>query len=223
MGTVRVVLISMNKLFRQGLRSLLDPSEFAVAGEGRDFAEVEALFREGTTPDLVVVDLHGRPERDFHELRDLSSRYEELRIVVLANELCLQDMTGSLRAGADAYLVNELSGEAFSLSLKLVMKGETVFPSALMSVFAKGAGLLGPGAASGDPKDLTEREKQILQCLLNGHSNKHIARALEISEGTVKVHLKSLMKKISADNRTQAALWARNHGIGGELAQFVAA
>ncbi|MGI9504327.1 MAG: LuxR C-terminal-related transcriptional regulator [Geminicoccaceae bacterium] len=223
MGTVRVVLISMNKLFRQGLRSLLDPCEFAVAGEGRDFAEVEALFREEAAPDLVVVDLHGRPERDFRELSQLSSRYEGLRIVVLANELSLQDMAGSLRAGADAYLVNELSGEAFSLSLKLVMKGEKVFPSSLVSVFAKGSTLFDSHAWSGDPKNLTEREKQILQCLLNGHSNKHIARALEISEGTVKVHLKSLMKKISADNRTQAALWARNHGIGGDLQQFVAA
>ena len=223
MSTVRVVLISMNKLFRQGLRSLLDPSEFAVAGEGREFAEVEALFRDGAVPDLVVVDLHGRPGDDFQELNQLSTRYEGLRIVVLANELCLQDMASSLRAGADAYLVNELSGEAFSLSLKLVMKGETVFPSSLVNVFAKGATPFGSGASSGDPKNLTERERQILQCLLNGHSNKHIARALEISEGTVKVHLKSLMKKISADNRTQAALWARNHGIGGDFEQFVAA
>jgi two-component system nitrate/nitrite response regulator NarL len=62
-------------------------------------------------------------------------------------------------------------------------------------------------------KNLTEREKQILQFLLNAYSNKHIARALNNSEGTVKVHLKSLMKKISAGNRTQAALWARNNGI----------
>jgi two-component system nitrate/nitrite response regulator NarL len=62
-------------------------------------------------------------------------------------------------------------------------------------------------------KHLTEREELILKCLLNAYSNKHIARALDISEGTVKVHLKSVMKKISAANRTQAALWARNNGI----------
>ena len=62
-------------------------------------------------------------------------------------------------------------------------------------------------------KDLTERERQILKGLLNAYSNKHIARALSISEGTVKVHLKSLMKKIAAGNRTQAALWARNNGL----------
>src|SRR3546814_6994009 len=62
-------------------------------------------------------------------------------------------------------------------------------------------------------RNLTDRERQILQCLLNGYSNKLIARALGITEGTVKVHLKSLMKKIDANNRTQAALWARNHGI----------
>jgi two-component system nitrate/nitrite response regulator NarL len=64
-------------------------------------------------------------------------------------------------------------------------------------------------------KDLTQRERQILQCLLNAYSNKHIARALNISEGTVKVHLKGIMKKIAAGNRTQAALWARNNGFDG--------
>lgn len=223
MGAVQVVLISRNKLFRQGLRSLLDPHEFAIAGEGRDFASVQTFFRETPPPDLAVLDLHGNPGHDFQELRDLSADYEGLRIVVLANELSLRDMASSLQAGADAYLVNELSGEAFSLSLMLVMKGEKVFPSALVDVFAREPNTFGQGVLNSGPKNLTDREKQILQCLLNGYSNKHIARALEISEGTVKVHLKSLMKKISAGNRTQAALWARNNGIGGDIEPFIAA
>jgi two-component system nitrate/nitrite response regulator NarL len=92
------------------------------------------------------------------------------------------------------------------------MKGEKVLPSTLASMLASDS-RSGNGALINAQKNLTEREKQILQCLLNAYSNKHIARALNISEGTVKVHLKSLMKKISAGNRTQAALWARNNGI----------
>ena len=143
---------------------------------------------------------------------DLRAAHEDLRIVVLANELSLPDMARLLRAGADGYLVNELSAEAFSLSLLLVMKGEKVLPSTLASMLASDCHS-GNGALIKAQKNLTEREKQILQCLLNAYSNKHIARALNISEGTVKVHLKSLMKKISAGNRTQAALWARNNGI----------
>jgi two-component system nitrate/nitrite response regulator NarL len=142
----------------------------------------------------------------------------DLRIVVLADELCLTDMARLLNAGADGYLVNDLSAEAFSLSLQLVMKGEKALPSTLASVLARDSGGASNGAAITVQKHLTEREKQILKCLLHAYSNKHIARALDISEGTVKVHLKSLMKKIAAGNRTQAALWARNNGIGnGEL------
>lgn len=223
MSAIRVVLVGTNNLFRQGLRSLLDPSQFTIVDEGRDLATVGSRFEEGAIPDLVVMDLNGCPDENVESLRQLRASYESLRVVVLANELCLSDMARSLKAGADAYLVNELSGEAFSLSLMLVMKGEKVLPSTLVNVFAKGSNEAGHGALMDAPRNLTDREKEILRCLLSGDSNKHIARALTISEGTVKVHLKSLMKKISAGNRTQAALWARNNGIGEGIEQFTAA
>jgi two-component system, NarL family, nitrate/nitrite response regulator NarL len=209
---INVVLVATNNLFREGLRRLLDPSQFSVAGEARDLAALATLLDEGCAPALVVAELNGCHERDVNSLRGLRANYRDLRIVILANELCVSDMARLLRAGADGYLVNELSAEAFSLSLLLVMKGEKALPSTLASILAKDCNA-GNGALIEAQKHLTEREKQILKCLLNAYSNKHIARALNISEGTVKVHLKSLMKKISAGNRTQAALWARNNGI----------
>jgi two-component system nitrate/nitrite response regulator NarL len=214
---INVVLIGTNNLFRQGLRRLLDPSQFSVAGEARDLAALEALLEEGLAPDLVVAELNGCHEPDVSRLGALRATYPDLRIVVLADELSVSDMVRLLRAGADGYLVNELSAEAFSLTLHLVMKGEKALPSTLASMLANDCNA-GNGGLIEAQKNLTEREKQILKCLLNAYSNKHIARALNISEGTVKVHLKSLMKKISAGNRTQAALWARNNGIdGGQL------
>ena len=212
MNLINVVLVGTNNLLRQGLRRLLDPSEFSVAGEARDLAALNALLDEGLAPDLVVADLNGCYDKDLESFRTIRASYEDIRIVVLANELCLSDMSRLLKAGADGYLVNELSAEAFSLSLLLVMKGEKALPSTLASVLANESGDTHGVAVKGQ-KHLTEREKQILKCLLNAYSNKHIARALNISEGTVKVHLKSLMKKIAAGNRTQAALWARNNGI----------
>jgi two-component system, NarL family, nitrate/nitrite response regulator NarL len=212
MDMIKVVLVGTNNLFRQGLRRLLDPSQFSVAGEARDLAAFGALLEEGLAPALVVAELNGCHETDVNNLRGLRANYPDLRIIILANELCISDMARLLRAGADGYLVNELSAEAFSLSLLLVMKGEKTLPSTLASILANDCNA-GNGALIEAQKHLTEREKQILKCLLNAYSNKHIARALNISEGTVKVHLKSLMKKISAGNRTQAALWARNNGI----------
>jgi two-component system, NarL family, nitrate/nitrite response regulator NarL len=209
---IEVVLAGTNNLFRQGLRRLLDPSQFSVTGEARDLATLGRLLDEGSAPDLVVAELNGCPEADVVSLRALRATRPDLRIVVLADELSLSKMAHLLRAGADGYLVNELSAEAFSLSLLLVMKGEKVLPSTLASMLANECNE-GNGAQIQAQKNLTERERQILRCLVNAYSNKHIARALNISEGTVKVHLKSLMKKISAGNRTQAALWARNNGF----------
>ena len=192
---------------------MLDPSQFSVAGEARDLATLQARLDGGVAPDLVVADLNGSQESDLDNLRALRADYEDMRIVVLANELCLAQMARLLKAGIDGYLLNELSAKAFSLSLLLVMTGEKALPSVLASVLGDASGSASSGAVDPAEKHLTEREKQILQCLLNAYSNKHIARALNISEGTVKVHLKSLMKKIAAGNRTQAALWARNHGF----------
>jgi two-component system, NarL family, nitrate/nitrite response regulator NarL len=222
-SAIKVVLVGTNRLFRQGLHRLLDPEQFVVAGEARDLAALHELLCDGLTLDLVVADLHGGLDPDFDSLRRLRASHDELRVVVLTNELRVADMVRLLNAGADGYLVNELSAEALSLSLLLVMQGEKVLPSTLAGVLATDRGEVGNGALVQAQRNLTERERQILTCLLNGYSNKHIARALTISEGTVKVHLKSLMKKIAAANRTQAALWARNHGIGESLSHFVAA
>jgi two-component system, NarL family, nitrate/nitrite response regulator NarL len=222
-SAITVVLIGTNRLFRQGLRRLLDPEQFVVAGEVRDLAMLDELIGERLAPDFVVADLNGCHNADLEGLRCLRAEHDELRVVVLANTLCLADRARLLNAGADGYLVNELSAEALSLSLLLVMQGEKVLPSTLAGVLASERGEARNGVLVQAQRNLTERERQILTCLLNGHSNKHIARALTISEGTVKVHLKSLMKKIAAANRTQAALWARNHGIGHSLSHVFAA
>ncbi len=220
---VNVVLVGMNNLFLQGLRHLLDPSRFTITGEARDLASWHALLGEGGVPDLVpdllVADLNGCDDNDLDSLQGVRAIFDDLRIVVLANELRLADLAALLKAGVDGYLLKDLSAEALSLSLLLVMKGEKALPSTLASFLADDARTeAANGASIRAQKHLTEREEQVLGCLLSAFSNKHIARALNISEGTVKVHLKSVMKKIAAGNRTQAALWARNNGIAaGEI------
>lgn len=214
MSRIKVVLVGTNALFREGLRHLLDQSRFAIVGEARDLAAIEALLGEEPAADLVLADLDGCVDEALDRLRALHELHDGLRIVVLASELCLPEMARLLNAGVDGYLVNQLTGEALALSLLLVRMGEKVLPSTLAGVLANDQRHVGEDALLRSRRHLTDREEQILQCLLKGYSNKHIARALDISEGTVKVHLKSLMKKISASNRTQAALWAHNNGIG---------
>jgi len=213
MSLIDVALVGGGTLHREGLRQSLDLSHFVVVAEGRDVSSVLTLIGKGVCPRLVIVDVSRLLEKEFEDLRRIREAAPGCRIVALSNDLNLSELGRVFRAAADGYIVSELSREAFSLSLLVVMSGEKVLPGALAEVLASKCRDF-VGKLSNDPANVTDRERQILQCLINGASNKHIGRTLEITEGTVKVHLKSLMKKISAANRTQAALWARSHGIG---------
>jgi two-component system, NarL family, nitrate/nitrite response regulator NarL len=211
---VEVVLVGGSALHREGLRQALDPSHFAVIAEGRSFNSVLDLINRGVSPRLIIADVNRLCEKDFEDLRRIRDAASECRIAVLSNDLNLDHLARVFRAGADGYLVSDLSREAFSLSLLVIMSGEKVLPGSLAKALTSNDRDLADIKVVSDQTNLTERERQILRCLLDGHSNKHIARALDITEGTVKVHLKALMRKISAVNRTQAALWARSQGIG---------
>jgi len=214
MSPVDVALIGGSSLHREGLRQSLDPTRFVVVFEGRDFSSALTQISNGSAVNLIIADL-GRPsEKDFEGLRRVREAAQDCRIVILSDDLILSDIARVFRAGADGYLVSELSREAFSLSLLVTMSGEKVLPGSLASLLASNYRDFVSSKLTNDPSNLTDRERQILRCLLNGYSNKLIARMLDITEGTVKVHLKTLMKKISAVNRTQAALWARSQGIG---------
>jgi two-component system, NarL family, nitrate/nitrite response regulator NarL len=214
MSLIDVVLVGGGTLHREGLRQSLDQSQFAVVAGVSDFSSVPSLVSKGTSPRLVVADFSRESGRDFEGLRRLRDAAPDCRIVVLSNELNFTDLARALRAGADGYLVSNLSREAFALSLLVVMSGEKVLPGSLADVLASNDRDLCACRLSNGHSNLTDRERQILQCLVEGYSNKLISRELNITEGTVKVHLKVVMRKISAVNRTQAALWARSHGIG---------
>jgi two-component system, NarL family, nitrate/nitrite response regulator NarL len=215
MSTIEVVLVGGSALHREGLRQSLDPSHFTVIAEGRSFSSVLDLMNKGVSPRLVIADVSRLSEKDFEDLRRIRDAAPDCRIAVLSNDLHLEDLARVFRAGADGYLISDLSREAFLLSLLVIMSGEKILPGSLADVL-KSAGDLIDIKPPKDEANLTDRERQILRCLLDGHSNKLIARVLDITEGTVKVHLKTLMRKISAANRTQAALWARSQGIGEE-------
>ncbi|ALJ35380.1 DNA-binding response regulator [Azospirillum brasilense] len=218
MEPVRAFLIDSNKLFREGLKRLLDDSPFQIAAEAGNLREALNSVENGLRPQLILLDLVNGGEEEADGMRRLRAQLPEARMVILTSDLCTRRLANALEAGADGYLMKDLSSDALAQSLRLVMMGEKVFPTHL-------AALLISGRVNGNGTDmpvsrkgLSQREVQILRCLLNGDSNKMIANHLNITEATVKVHLKSLLRKINASNRTQAAIWALNNGIGGELA-----
>lgn len=215
MDSVNVFLIDANKLFREGMKRLFEITPFKVMGEASTLREgVPALEMAETRPELLLIDLAGSDDDEVEVMRNLRIDHPGIRIVVLTTDLCARRLSGALGAGADGYLMKDIACESLMQSLKLVMMGEKVFPTHLAELLISGRS---EGLATEVParrKGLSQREIQILRCLLNGNSNKMIANHLHITEATVKVHLKSLLRKINASNRTQAAIWALNNGIG---------
>jgi two-component system, NarL family, nitrate/nitrite response regulator NarL len=206
MQNSRTVLIEANRLFREGLKHLLAGTRFEV---GSEFSTVDfalAAGEAGAAPDLVI---SGQPVKDEANLRAIREVFPTARIVVLADDLSVDVLRAAMGGGADGFLIKNVSPEALIQSLQLIMLGEKVFPTNLASM------LLDMNAISPQHsvRGLSPREQEILQSLVTGASNKMIAIRLGITEATVKVHLKTLLRKIDVNNRTQAAIWAMNNGF----------
>lgn len=216
MRTVPTLVIDCNKLFREGLKKLFDASSFEVCAEASDLPEAVAKLNEGLDVALIILDFRTGEKEEIAHIRTIRENHPEVRVVVLTNEICTRRLAQSLEAGADGYLLKDMSSAALKQSLNLVMLGEKVFPTDL-ATYLIGGKISGPQSRAEEEtyrNGLSEREVQILKCLLNGYSNKVIANRLNITEATVKVHLKGVLRKINAANRTQAAIWALNHGLG---------
>jgi len=212
MPSVSIALIDANNLFRQGLKALFADSDFHVTMETSSLSAALPAVSGENAPQLILIDptsVGGAADL----VHSLKVACPEARMVLLTSMLDAGIMTKAIEAGADGFLMKDMSTEALLQSLRLVMMGETVFPSPLAALLISGKM---NGATAKLPvlhKGVSQREAQILRCLLNGNSNKVIANHLNITEATVKVHLKSLLRKINASNRTQAAIWGLNNGF----------
>ncbi|WP_439374668.1 LuxR C-terminal-related transcriptional regulator [Bradyrhizobium sp. PMVTL-01] len=154
----------------------------------------------------------------------LKDRYPDAPIAIVSDNYRPAELASAFRAGANGYFVNVNSCDAFIKSVELVTMGETVFPPAFLSFALDGNperekaqlnenehAILVTSEDAISPQ-LSPRERAILSCLIEGDSNKGIARKIDIAEATVKVHVKAILRKIRVQNRTQAAIWGMNHG-----------
>lgn len=212
MSQASIIFIGGSGLFRRGLNSFLDDSPFSVAAEHDTVAECIAEAGD-SSPDVVIYISNSVINETVEAVEGVTAAFPEVRILVLATDLSMEELGECLRAGTTGYLLSTISKKALRHSLTLLMLGEMVFPSALATAL--------PQCAAKRPKinarlrgNLTPRELDILRCLTDGASNKLIARDLGITESTVKIHMKSLIRKIGAQNRTQAALWGIESGFG---------
>jgi two-component system nitrate/nitrite response regulator NarL len=208
MTSSRTVLIEPSCLFRQGLKHLLADTRFAVEVE---FSTIEQAVGDTVASGLVII---GKASTEPGDLQQLREAYSEARIVVLASDLTVDALRDAMNAGADGFLMNDVSPEALLQSLELVMLGEKVFPTNLAAMLLDLSNA--PSPLNSVRGVMTPREHEILQALVTGSSNKMIANRLGITEATVKIHLKTLLRKIDVNNRTQAAIWAVNNGFSAD-------
>ena len=209
-----ILLIDDHPLLRQGIRQLIDMEpDMQVAGEAsnaRDGIE-KAVELE---PDLILLDLN-MPEMDGIEaLTVLRARGVASRIVIFTVSDHEDDVVSALRAGADGYLLKDMEPEDMIAQLQQAAVGKMVISDRLTTLLAQALRSQKPQQSSRPDFDsLTPREKDILRLIAEGLSNKMIGRKLDISDGTVKVHVKHLLKKLNLRSRVEVAVWAVEEGL----------
>ena len=210
MSNGSVFLIETSRLFREGLRRIFSGSSFAAIHESCSVPDALPLI-ESLQPSLVLVDFPDAGEAVTAGIGQIRAAAPSTRIVILTETIRADRLAAALSAGVDGYLLKNMSADALDQSLRLVLLGEKVFPTDLARLLTSDW-MMGRNDAAqmGHVNGLSHREMQILGYLLNGAPNKHIAHDLEICEGTVKIHLKAILKKIGVQNRTQAAIWAHS-------------
>ena len=216
MGKVRTYLVDPNRLSREGLLRILADSNFDIVRDAADLNELRSGLGEGQTPELVLTDCGSDPERVGPDLAQLREWCPSAKIVALTGSHDPQLLMACFDAPIDGCVLKEVSSQALIESLNIVLLGERIFPSEMIANLLRGHGAnrwQAPAQMSIGGPHLSEREVQILQCLVAGDSNKVIANRLKVTEATIKVHLKSILRKINVRNRTQAAIWALNHGM----------
>lgn len=211
-----VVVIDDHPLFRKGVCQLLALDDaFRVVGEAGDGERGVELVRS-LDPDLVLLDLNMKGMDGIATLAAIKADMPHVRVIMLTVSDARDDLTAAIRTGADGYLLKDTDPEQVVERLKRGMAGELVVSDALAGALmqalrAQVRGGDGRGGGDDPAASLTERERDILRALAAGRSNKLIARELAIAEGTVKVHVKNVLRKLGLRSRVEAAVWAARH------------
>jgi DNA-binding NarL/FixJ family response regulator len=210
MTTIRILLADDHRMFRQGLRELLERKpQFVVVGEAATGREVLARAAE-LQPDIVLLDIQ-MPEIDgVAAARQLAQAHPEIKIIMLTMYRQDQHLFEAIKAGARAYLLKDADADELEDVIERVHSGEAALdPTVTLRVFDEFRRM----STEQDMDQLTEREREILQLLASGHDNRTIAGRLHLSEKTVGNRLSEIFQKLGVTNRTQAALVAIQRGL----------
>lgn len=206
-------MIDDHTLFRVGLQGLLEHRGIEVVAAVGDGEEGIRLARE-LTPDVVLLDMRMPGLDGLGVLRQLRDSGLSMPISMLTTSSNEQDLVEALRSGAQGYLIKDMQPDELVVALRDIVAGKTVVAPDLAPVLAKVVQGESITEQTESPfGELTPRESEILGLLAEGQSNKTIARNLGISDGTVKLHVKSILRKLGVHSRVEAAVIAVEHGM----------
>jgi two-component system nitrate/nitrite response regulator NarL len=215
---VSTYLVCPNVLLRSGFSHILSGTQFNLsADEFKDHSELPAI--DGRNPVLLLVCANGTVSEPAQIVESLKARCPSAQVVIFADHIEPAALIQAYKAGVDGVCATDMDRGVLLKALELVMLGERFIPSSMGLAFLEsipeelrsvdGDNVV-PMRMPGDTAPrLSGREQQILRCLIEGASNKHIARQLGVAEATVKVHIKAILRKAKVANRTQAAMWAQ--------------
>jgi two-component system nitrate/nitrite response regulator NarL len=211
---MKILLIDDHALFRMGLGELLERRGVEVLAATGDCVQGIALVAEHE-PDVVLLDMRMPQMTGIQVLQALREAGSQMPIVMLTTSLAEDDVLNSLQGGANGYLLKDMEPDDLIKALNDIVQGQTIVAPELTMILARA--VQGESQATSAQEknlgDLTKRESEILCLLADGQSNKVIARNLGISDGTVKLHVKAILRKLAVHSRVEAAVIAVEQGL----------
>ncbi len=213
MSRLRIILVDDHTLFRKGLAELLESQgAVSVSAITGDPAEVESLLNEHA-PDVLILDLNIGGTDGIQVMQQLRAEGFDLPVLILTVSEAEEDMARALRNGANGYLLKSMEPDEVVDAIIRAARGETVVAPGMTAKLVRMLDNKGNSSTS-LLESLTQREREILTHLAKGESNKAIARQLDISYDTVKLHVRHILAKLNLSSRVEAAVFAVEHKLG---------
>ncbi|MFN2270106.1 MAG: response regulator [Anaerolineae bacterium] len=210
---IKVLIVDDHQVVRQGLRTFLElHDDVIVVGEAGDGATAVEMVRQ-FEPDVVLMDLV-MPQLDgIVAMRQIKSSGVHTKVIALTSFAEDDKVFPAIQAGASSYLLKDVSPDDLVEAIRAVHRGEArLHPDIVRKLMEQVAHQASPSREA-PTDDLTEREREVICLVAQGHSNSEIAQTLFISDKTVKTHISNILGKLNLQDRTQLAIYAIKHGL----------
>jgi DNA-binding NarL/FixJ family response regulator len=213
MAKQRILLVDDHEVVRLGLKSLLERhSQFDVVGEASNAREAIEIVNN-THPDVVVMDIRLPGMSGIEACEEITGHFPETKVIMLTSYAEDEMLFSAIRAGASGYILKQIGGEDLVRALEAVGRGEAMLdPTVTQRVFQEVRRAVKEEEASAFAH-LSQQEKHVLILVSEGKTNREIAKALFLGEGTVRNYVSSILSKLGVNNRAEAAAYAVEHNL----------